>query len=136
MNCAAGVSANDHSADLLEYFHDLRVVWPFAQLAGQGVVDCRVGELGDRAIRIFIASAGESNRLHRVESVAIKNLAGSHNAVGVRTVRDFLHETTVSNGFYLGGFVLAWRGVFHVQATAGVNRKNACRADFCVCHDH
>ncbi len=59
------------------------------------MVRCGPGELGNRAVRVRAAGAGEPHRLPHARSRAAQDPSGGHHADGVRAVRDPLHETAV-----------------------------------------
>ena len=76
-------------ADLLEYFHDVRVVWPFeiqklAALAGHS------RELGNCFLRILFSGARQSLGQRHVLALPIEDHPGGDHAGGVRGVRLFL----------------------------------------------
>ena len=101
-------------ADGLQRVHDFRLVRPLEAFEQQTVVDRRDRQLGHCVVRVSAASARESCGLHRNESRAVENHAGSDHARRVRAVRGVLHgagreaQLCVCGGMFVGG------GVFHI----------------------
>ncbi len=75
------------AADLLEYFHDVRLVRAF-EIQGPAVAGGDSRELGDCVFRIPAAGAGESVGEFGLFAGAIEDHAGGDHALRVHRVRD------------------------------------------------
>src|SRR4029077_16977146 len=83
------------------------------------------GELGDRALRVPAAGAGESHRLRRDDVAAAQGRPGSDYAARVRAVRHRLHEAAHALGLRLGGIVPPGGSVLRVPPE--VTRWGKCK---------
>src|SRR5207249_2668694 len=96
---AQRLASHDAAFDRVQRLHDVRLVRPPAEPERSEVVRCRARELGDRALRVSAASAGESHRLHGADAAAAQDSAGSDHALGLRALRDLLHAAAAAAGF-------------------------------------
>jgi hypothetical protein len=87
MNGVIGFANYDHhcAADLLEYFHDYRVVRSPAVPAG-AVAYGDSGELDDRIPGILLSGAGEPDRVWGIYGVSIEGNSGGDHTLRVRSV--------------------------------------------------
>jgi len=83
--------AAHRAADLLEHFHDLRVVWPF-EVQEQAAAARHPRELGHRVSGILLPGAGQPLGQQLVFALPVEDHPGGHHAGGVRGVRVLLFQ--------------------------------------------
>src|SRR6187431_229790 len=115
--------AHHHSAHAVERVHDVRLVRAPEGAESKALDRGGAGELGHRAVRIFVASAGEPHRLHRVDLAAAEDPAGSDHADGIRAVCDVVHASATQARLLVGVVLYAGCGLFHLpQMSTAIHR--------------
>jgi hypothetical protein len=79
------------------------------------VVHCRHSQLGDSPFRIPVIGAGKPDRLHSVESRAIKDSPGSNHPCGVCTVCGALYARADQARLFMGGRMLVRCRLLHLS---------------------
>ncbi len=71
-------------------------------------------KLGNRSVRVFVAGARKSHRLHTFQRVATQDPAGSDHTIGICPVRRVHYAATSKPRLSLGGVVSTRRRLFYV----------------------
>ena len=107
-----------HAPRGVEPLHDIRLVRPPEEPAGEPLVPGRPRELGHRALRVPAPGPGQSHRVRgRAQPRAAEDPPGDHHPRHLRAVRGLLHGLRAAVELPLGGAVHGGRGVFHLPGT-------------------
>ena len=79
-----------------------------------------IGQLGNRLVRVYVASAGKPDRIHGAERGPAQDRTGSDYLDCLHPVFGYVSEGTFENGLSLGRFMLGGCGVFHVSKQVGL----------------